>query len=51
MADATGTQASRLHECEARKGPRDVESEGFDAAEATALQAGRLRSSPLAFSQ
>jgi hypothetical protein len=30
----------RLHECEARKGPRDVESAKFDAAEATALQAG-----------
>ncbi|PYT01391.1 MAG: hypothetical protein DMF63_00650 [Acidobacteria bacterium] len=29
-----------LHECEARKGPRDIESEKFDAAEATALQAG-----------
>jgi len=28
-----------LHECEARKGLRDVESAKFDAAEATALQA------------
>ena len=30
----------RLHECEARKGSRGVESARFDAAEATALQAG-----------
>jgi len=30
----------RLHECEARKGPRNLRAAKFDAAEATALQAG-----------
>jgi len=29
-----------VHECEARRGTRNLRSERFDAAEATALQAG-----------
>ena len=40
VANRLERRRPRLHECEARKGSRDVESATFDAAEATALQAG-----------